>query len=84
AMLFSGFRSVVGTMWEMVDKDGPTVAKWFYDEMLADDQPEHTRAAQALWKVTKRMKDEKKIGGDGKERAVYPLERWVNFIHIGA
>ncbi|KAF9254203.1 hypothetical protein L218DRAFT_886780 [Marasmius fiardii PR-910] len=84
AMLFSGFQSVVGTMWEMVDKDGPIVAKWFYEEMLSDDQPVHTRAAQALWKVTKRMKDEKKIGRDGKEKAVYPLERWVNFIHIGA
>ncbi|KAF9254227.1 hypothetical protein L218DRAFT_886742 [Marasmius fiardii PR-910] len=84
AMLFSGFQSVVGTMWEMVDKDGPNVAKWFYEEMLSDDQPVHTRAAQSLWKVTKRMKDEKKIGRDGKETVVYPLERWVNFIHIGA
>ncbi|KAF9255090.1 hypothetical protein L218DRAFT_884867, partial [Marasmius fiardii PR-910] len=27
AMLFSGFQSVVGTIWEMVDKDGPKVTK---------------------------------------------------------
>lgn len=30
AMQFSGFKSVVGTLWGMADTDSPTVAKAFY------------------------------------------------------
>ena len=76
AMQFSGFRSVVGTMWEKKDEDRPRVAYHFYREMMEGDEDvgqRHTRAARALWKVTRRMK-EKQIS----------MARWINFIHIGA
>lgn len=78
AMQSSGFRSVIGTMWEMVDGDGPRVAKQFYEEMLRVEEgsgaeQRYTRAARSLWKVTKRMR-----------RKRVPLNRWVNFVHIGA
>ncbi|KAL0959563.1 hypothetical protein HGRIS_011273 [Hohenbuehelia grisea] len=77
AMQFSGFRSVVGTMWEMVDEDGPDIAKVLYEEMLADEtdnDERHTRTARALWKTTQDLKD----------RAGARMDRWVNFVHIGA
>ena len=76
AMQISGFRSVVGTMWAMEDEDGPELAKRFYEEMLKGDSDtgtRHTRAAHALCKVTRRMRKEG-----------VPMERWVNFVHIGA
>lgn len=76
AMQFSGFRSVVGTMWAMVDDDGPYVAKKFYDDILrgnGDAGVRHTGAAPALWKATRAMRKEG-----------FPIDRWVNFVHIGA
>ena len=76
AMQFSGFRSVIGTLWEMEDKDGPNIAKWFYETILMgddDDGTRHTRAAKALSKVTRILRNRK-----------VPLERWANYVHIGA
>ncbi|KAL0945206.1 hypothetical protein HGRIS_000717 [Hohenbuehelia grisea] len=83
ALQFSGFRSVVGTLWEMEDEDGPTVTSYFYEAMLNvhASEPdklaagqEHTRAACALWKATQVLRNDKKVS----------LDRWVNFVHIGA
>lgn len=48
AMQFSGFRSMVGTMWQMMDKDVPRLAEVFYREMLVKDGgagEKHMRAA---------------------------------------
>lgn len=110
AMQFSGFQSVIGTMWAMRDSDGPEVAREFYKRMLGDSfrtrcslvvlkklawvlppfveqtlqrwagvdeegriHGRHERAARAMWEVTRKMRK------DGKE-----LERWINFVHIGA
>lgn len=107
AMQFSGFRGVVGTMWAMKDRDGPSMAEKFYSEMLRDGYrtraaralgplgrliafvakrfyretsrgdvsaaERHKRAARAMWKVTRAMKKEG-----------VALERWMNFVHIGA
>ena len=76
AMQSSGFRSVVGTMWVMTDEDGPNIARMFYKEMLKGKmsaRERHARAAKALWKVTRQMIRE------GKE-----MDRWVNYVHIGA
>lgn len=110
AMQFSGFQSVIGTMWAMRDSDGPEVAREFYKRMLGDSLrarcsfavlkklawvlppfveqtlqrwaglgeegkvlSRHERAARAIWEVTRKMRKE------GKE-----LERWINFVHIGA
>ncbi|KAF7356825.1 hypothetical protein MVEN_01018000 [Mycena venus] len=36
AMQFAGFRSVVGTLWEMADQDGPFVAREFYSHLFRD------------------------------------------------
>jgi CHAT domain-containing protein len=90
AMLFSGFKSVVATMWyvdlesriteylltiirAISDSDGPKVAKWFYEELLAREVVDGDSVAYALDSAV------------GKLRAsgVSP-ERWAPFIHMGA
>ncbi|KAH8105748.1 CHAT domain-containing protein [Phellopilus nigrolimitatus] len=77
AMQFSGFRSVIGTMWAMADYDGPFLAKEFYKRMFAEeDSPElgFKRSARALRETIQHLR---------KKRGI-TVERWVNFIHIGA
>ncbi|KAH8111130.1 TPR-like protein [Phellopilus nigrolimitatus] len=77
AMQFCGFRSVIGTMWAMANDDGPFVAKEFYKRMFAEeDSPElgFKRSARALRETIQRL----------RKRKGMTVERWVNFIHIGA
>ncbi|KAH8105067.1 TPR-like protein [Phellopilus nigrolimitatus] len=77
AMQFSGFRSVIGTMWAMADIDGPFVTKRFYRHMFAkEDSPElgYKRSARALRETIQRL----------RKRQGITVERWVNLIHIGA
>ncbi|KAJ7719928.1 CHAT domain-containing protein [Mycena metata] len=75
ALQFSGFQSVVGTLWPMADKDGPHVAREFYQHLfrLGQDQASARDSAVALSKATKYLR---KTG--------VPLDRWINFVHIGA
>jgi CHAT domain-containing protein len=39
AMQYCGFRSVVGTMWEMADTDGRDLAKSFYKSLFSNEEP---------------------------------------------
>ncbi|EKM60632.1 uncharacterized protein PHACADRAFT_203794 [Phanerochaete carnosa HHB-10118-sp] len=82
AMQFSGFRSVVGTMWQVQDEDGPMFAEYFYGAMFEQRGDQDTlhasevgfkKAARALYAATKKMRRKK-----------VDVERWVNFVHIGA
>lgn len=75
AMLFSGFRSVVGTMWAMADIDGPLIAKEFYGHMFRNEVKcaNFKDSAEALNKATQAMRQMK-----------IPVHRWINLIHIGA
>jgi len=34
SLIFSGFRRVVGTLWQIMDSDGPTIADGFYEELF--------------------------------------------------
>ena len=79
AMQYSGFRSVVGTMWAMADTDGADLSKHFYKAIFMDKAkqngvPYHERSAWALQLAVKRLRKKKGI----------TLERWVNFVHYGA
>ena len=79
AMQFCGFRSVVGTMWAMIDTDGADLSKDFYKAIFSDkdDQigvPYYERSARALQTAVKKLR---------KKRGI-TLERWVNFVHYGA
>ena len=77
AVQYSGFRSVVGTMWAMVDKDGPTLAKSFYKSVFSEKWqgvPYYRRTAEALQDAVRNLRKKKKM----------TLERWVNYVHYGA
>jgi CHAT domain-containing protein len=78
AVQYCGFRSVVGTMWAMVDEDGCDLAKHFYKVLFSNSRrdqglPYHERSAKALQSAVKRLR-----------RRRITLERWVNFVHYGA
>jgi CHAT domain-containing protein len=75
ALQFSGFRSVIGTLWAMVDDDGPDIADAFYKHMFlnAGGTVDSRDAAEALNVATRELR-----------RKGVPLHRWINFIHIGA
>ena len=72
---FYGFRSVVGTLWEMEDDDGCDVTKTFYQYMfrIPGAVPDFKDSAQALHLATREMR-KRKLG----------LDRWVKFVHVGA
>jgi CHAT domain-containing protein len=76
AVQYCGFRSVVGTMWAMVDEDGRDLAKHFYKALFSNPRgiPHHERSAKALRFAVKKLRRKKGIS----------LERWVNFVHYGA
>ncbi|KAG2122472.1 CHAT domain-containing protein [Suillus clintonianus] len=72
---FSGFKSVVGTLWEVDDAVANHVVKAFYENMvkkLGDGEfMDCTKAAWALNRATNSVKSE------------VPLEQRMVFIHIG-
>jgi len=82
AAQYCGFRSVVGTMWEVVDADGREVAENFYRSMFSGDVTAplesgvryHEGSAKALRDAVRRLRRKKGT----------TLERWVNFVHYGA
>jgi CHAT domain-containing protein len=79
ALQYCGFRSVVGTMWAMVDEDGQELAENFYKALFSNSRrdqgiPYHERSAKALRSAVKKLRKKRRI----------TLERWVNFVHYGA
>ena len=76
AMQYCGFRSVVGTMWEMADTDGRDLAKNFYKSLFSDQDssmPYYERSAGALRDAVQKLRRKRGVN----------LERWVNFVHYG-
>ena len=79
AVQYSGFRSVVGTMWAMADEDGRDLAKNFYQTLFSNSRrdqgtPYHEKSAKALRFAVKKLRRKTRM----------TLERWVNFVHYGA
>lgn len=75
AMQSCGFRSVIGTMWELNDADGPFFTREVYSQMIGElDEGEirFKRAAEALRCAAVELKGMKDIS----------TERWVSLIHI--
>ena len=75
ALQFSGFRSVIGTMWSMDDEVGRDLAKNVYQSMFLGKEsvePYYERSARALQLALQQM------------RRGLPLVRWVNYVHYGA
>jgi len=72
AMQFSGFRSVIGSMWSVDDEVVGQVVSAFYNEMFdGSERFDCTRAAVALHKAMKKL------------RNTIPLEQQIVFVHIG-
>jgi len=77
AVQYSGFRSVVGTMWAMADDDGHVLVKHFYASVFSEKWegvPYYERTAEALRDAVQELRRRKKV----------TTERWVNFVHYGA
>ncbi|KAI0252428.1 CHAT domain-containing protein [Lactifluus subvellereus] len=76
AMQFCGFRSVIGTMWAMVDEDGQVLSEYFYRMVFAAGAQgaRYEQSARALRDATQKLREKRGI----------TLERWVNFVHYGA
>ncbi len=77
AMQFCGFRSVVGAMWAMADRDGQVLARSFYDSVFSERRQGvryYERTAEALRDAVTKLRRKRKM----------TLERWVNFVHYGA
>jgi CHAT domain-containing protein len=75
AMLFCGFRSVIGTLWGMDDADGPTIAGAFYRELCVGgrDTIEMDDILYALDAAVTKLKEHGAC-----------VERWAPFVHYGA
>ncbi|KAG2120264.1 TPR-like protein [Suillus clintonianus] len=72
AMQFSGFRSVIGSMWSVDDEVALQAVSIFYRKLVdGSGRLDCTRAAVALHKTVKSLR--KKI----------PLEQQIVFVHIG-
>ena len=79
AVQYCGFRSMVGTMWDMADDDGPDLAGNFYRSVSSNvsrwqGMAYYKRTAEALRDAVKVLR---------RKRSMM-LERWVSFIHYGA
>ena len=75
AVQHSGFRSVIGTLWEVDDEDGWNLAKVVYQSMFLKKEgvePYYERSAKALQYAVQQI------------RSGLPLMRWVNYVHYGA
>ncbi|KAG8967303.1 hypothetical protein FRC03_010242 [Tulasnella sp. 419] len=78
AVHFAGFRSVIGSLYAVADVDGPIVAKEVYEHLrrLAEQEGgtmDYTNAAEALNVATRVLRDMR-----------VPVDRWINYVHIGA
>ncbi|KAH9980402.1 hypothetical protein BJV74DRAFT_798141 [Russula compacta] len=75
AVQYSGFRSVVGTMWSMADIDGPVLAESFYQSVFSDKRkgvPYYERTAGALQDAVRNLRKKKKM----------TLERWEDMFEL--
>jgi CHAT domain-containing protein len=73
-MLFSGYSSVVATMWSINDDDGPLLARELYSHLVGQAGGDVRQTAYALHHAVKILRDTV-----GETEFV----RWVPFIHLG-
>ncbi|CAE6386387.1 unnamed protein product [Rhizoctonia solani] len=73
-MLMAGYRSVIATMWSVVDEDAPLVANKVYEQLVKDRGIGNGEAGKALHHAVAALRE--KVGE--KE-----FGRWVPYIHIG-
>jgi CHAT domain-containing protein len=74
-MLSAGYRSVIATMWTIMDTDAPQVASDVYKYLFKTSPPDASRAAEALHVAVRKLQEE----SGGKKSFLH----WVPYIHIG-
>jgi CHAT domain-containing protein len=72
-MQMAGYRTVVATMWTMLDVVGPTVAREFYTHLLQGSNVDGSGVASALRQAILVLRKDKSI----------PAAAWVNYICMG-
>ena len=74
ALQFCGFRSVVGTLWELADEAGPIVSKAFYKYMFRNSEKgaDIRDSAKALSVAIRELRKQD-----------VPLGCWIVLVHIG-
>ncbi|KZP26166.1 hypothetical protein FIBSPDRAFT_1040969 [Athelia psychrophila] len=72
---FSGFPSVIGTMWSISDDDAPVIARHVYQYLLREGigALDSEEAAVALNRAVLKLRENPNI----------PVDRWAPFIHLG-
>lgn len=72
---FSGFPSVIGTMWSIADDDAPVIARHVYQYLFRErlGTLESEEAAVALNRAVLKLRENPNI----------PVDRWAPFIHLG-
>jgi CHAT domain-containing protein len=78
-ILAAGYRSVIATMWSIMDDDAPLVAGEVYSHLVRGQHLDSTRAAYALHHAVRRLRDRLEESGDGPSS----FASWVPFIHVG-
>jgi CHAT domain-containing protein len=76
-MLAVGYRSVIATMWSIMDEDAPLVAAEVYSHLVHGQKPDSTQAAHALHHAVKCLCEHLEESGRPS------FESWVPFIHVG-
>ncbi|KAJ7440875.1 CHAT domain-containing protein [Mycena latifolia] len=76
-MLLAGYRGVIGTMWSIMDNDGPQVTRDVYAHLFKTSPPDSMRAAEALHLAVRNLRDSDRAGG------MKSFSCWVPFIHVG-
>ncbi|KAJ7742344.1 CHAT domain-containing protein [Mycena maculata] len=74
-MLSAGYRSVIATMWSIMDDDAPNVADDVYAHLFKVSPPDSAQSAEALHIAVRKLRE----GSAGKKLFIY----WVPYIHIG-
>ena len=83
-MQFCGFRSVVGTMWQLLDHDGPFLASAVYGYLMRDLNEGEIRFKRAAAAVRMAALDLREHGDVDPKTGKLMTERWVNLVHMGA
>ncbi|KAG2006718.1 hypothetical protein CC2G_014471 [Coprinopsis cinerea AmutBmut pab1-1] len=88
-MMFAGFSSVVGTMWQMADEDAPLMAETFYRHMFGKEGRYSEGEALKMGGGGCRKLDVRD-SAEALQMAVKELrkrgrsyKRWVPFVHFG-
>ncbi|KAH7318849.1 CHAT domain-containing protein [Rhizoctonia solani] len=76
-MLMAGYRSVIATMWSIMDEDAPLIANRVYAELF-----DSTRVNNGHWDPARALHEAiGELRGEVGDKAFF---RWAPFVHLGS